>query len=209
MERLDLFAIPIFRGMLAGFDAERAALLGLVERERGGSAGLSVSNRGGFRSGNALHASPDPAMRYLVRAILEFSVGALGPLLGGFRSQDLALSECWANVDGPGAFHTPHCHHPAAWSGVVYVSAEQSLATDPASREGKIELLSPVPVPQAFAVPTGVTVAPRDGMILLFPAGLPHLVHPHHEESERVSIAFNLDVVERKRGGERDRPVES
>jgi hypothetical protein len=65
-------------------------------------------------------------------------------------------------------------------------------------------------VPQAFASPTGITV-------ILFPAGLPHLVHRNEAEAEaeaaaeapatparqsecerpRVTIAFNLDVISR------------
>jgi uncharacterized protein (TIGR02466 family) len=139
-------------------------------------------------------------MQYLVREILRFSVGALGPVLGGFEGRDLALTDCWVNVDGPGAFHTPHGHYPAAWSGVVYVRAEHTASPEPTSRDGKIELLCPVPVPEAFALPTGVTVAPRDGMILLFPSGLPHLVHPHRAARERIGIAFNLAVVPRARG---------
>ncbi|HVU04600.1 MAG TPA: TIGR02466 family protein [Polyangiaceae bacterium] len=199
IERLGLFAVPVFRGVLESFGEKRDELLALVNGERAKTVGLSVSNRGGYRSHDALHAVDAPGAQYLTRAVLEFAVRALRETGMTFADTDLVLSSSWANVDGPGCFHSPHSHYPAHWSGVLYVSVAGCAAEDPSVRDGKIELLNPLPAPQAFHAPTGVTFTPKDGMILLFPGVLSHLVHPHRAQVERVSIAFNLDVLPRRR----------
>jgi uncharacterized protein (TIGR02466 family) len=198
IERYDFFAIPAWRGEVEGFSTERDGLLELARRERRASEGLRVSNQGGFRSHDALHEVDAPSARFFARAVLEFGVRALRDVVGGFSGRDLALTSSWANIDGPGTWHTPHCHYPAQWSGVLYVATDGCASDDPQIRAGKIELLSPLPAPQAFLQPTGVTFTPKDGMILLFPGVLQHLVHPHQSPTERVSIAFNVDVVPRR-----------
>lgn len=195
IERHDFFAIPAWRGELEGFSAEREGLLELVRSERQKAPGRRASNQGGFRSHDALHEVDSPSARFFARSVLEFGVRALREVVGGFAGRDLALTSSWANVDGAGNWHTPHCHYPSQWSGVLYVATAGCSSEDPEVRAGKIELLNPLPAPQAFLQPTGITITPKDGMILLFPGVLQHLVHPHHEPLDRVSIAFNLDVV--------------
>lgn len=195
IERHDLFAVPVWRGEIEEFSTERERLLELVRRERDASRGLEVSNRGGFRSHDAFHQVDAPSARFFARAVLEFGIRALRDTVGGFAGRDLALTSSWANIDGPGHWHSPHCHYPAQWSGVLYVATDGCASDDAQLRGGKIELLNPMPAPQAFSQPTGVTFTPKDGMILLFPGVLQHLVHPHESPTERVSIAFNLDVV--------------
>jgi uncharacterized protein (TIGR02466 family) len=197
VEHHDLFPVPVWHGALDGFGEHQAALVELVRREREASSGLRVSNQGGFRSAEDFHRLDSAAARYLSRSVLEFAVRALHSVTGGFAGKDLALTHCWANIDGPGHWHTPHCHYPSPWSGVAYVAAEGCASPDPEQRAGKIELLNPLPAPEAFGQPTGITFTPRDGSVLLFPGLLKHMVHPHQTAAERISVSFNLNVVPR------------
>ena len=38
------------------------------------------------------------------------------------------------------------------------------------------------------------TIAPEPGMMLLFPAWMPHMVHPFYGLGERIAISFNVRV---------------
>jgi hypothetical protein len=80
---------------------------------------------------------------------------------------------------------------------VLYVDAEPDTPADARDKSGKLELLNPIPLAESFGQPSGVTLTPRNGVVLLFPGSLSHLVHPSRSARERVSVSFNFDVVPR------------
>src|SRR5207244_5147357 len=121
------------------------------------------------------HAEP----RWVAGAVIDVARAALGDTYAGWRDAEPVLVESWVVAGGRGAWHVAHNHFPRTWSGVLYVSAEECVAKDdPSDRGGKIEFLSPIAAAQAFCSPSSVTYDPRDGLLLLFPGALQHLVHP-------------------------------
>jgi uncharacterized protein (TIGR02466 family) len=187
------FSVPVYTGTLPEFEELRAGLvdLGLSLRER--TAGVSVSNRGGWHSETNLHLLDDDRARALAAALIAFSQQALRESYPG-REVQARITECWINVAGKGAWHSPHDHFPAHWSGVLYVSARHVRAAAEDDRAGCIELLNPIPLARAFGLPSGIAYEPKDGLILLFPGPIQHLVHPNPSDEDRISIAFNLVV---------------
>src|SRR5207253_1842917 len=92
--------------------------LALFLRDRTG--GVSISNRGGWHSEPNLHQLEDERARALTKALIEFSETALRDSYAG-KSVRAQITESWINVAGKGAWHSPHDHFPAHWSGVLYV----------------------------------------------------------------------------------------
>ena len=189
IEALRLFAVPVFVG-----DAG-ANLTPIAESIRAihaaNPAGVSASNEFGWHSPRtALLSWPE-----VTGPLLDFALHALAKAHDGWRDCLPRLSAAWANVDGMGAWHSPHTHCPANWSGVFYISAAAATRDD--SNGGKIELLNPVPMPYTFGAETGACLTPKDGMIVLFPGVLSHLVHPNRTSHPRVSVGFNVSIDRR------------
>jgi len=114
---------------------------------------------------------------------------------GSFEPRVLDL---WAIVAPAGGWLAPHQHYPAPWSGVLWVSAEHTASGElGADSAGRLELMNPVPLAESFGQARGATIAPKDGVLVLFPGVLDHFVHPARAIEPRVSLSFNLDVVQR------------
>jgi uncharacterized protein (TIGR02466 family) len=86
-------------------------------------------------------------------------------------------------------------HSSATWSGTYYVSAgDPSPADRPGA--GNLAFLDPILAGQmsffSGILPEFYEFFPRQGLMVLFPAYLQHLVLPYLGERPRISIAFNL-----------------
>ena len=120
-----------------------------------------------------------------------------------FKSNELQM-EGWINVNPPGAFNVPHAHPSFALSGTYYVSIpSDSASIAPDAHSGAFEFLDPrvnaaaLSIEGATCFDPGVIVKPKAGLLIIFPSYLRHWVYPNEEESERVSIAFNIRYLKR------------
>lgn len=198
IELLRHFSVPIYSCVVDGFDAHQVPLGEALRKVRASSPGVRLTNRGSWHSESNLHLSPEPELEWAAARIRELALGALHDLYQGWRSAEPRIVDCWSVIGGRGAWHTAHQHYPRLWSGVFYVSAERSVdARDPTDRGGKIEFLNPISVPMAYFTPPSISYNPRDGLILLFPGALLHMVHPNPTDEERVIMSFNIDVVDK------------
>jgi uncharacterized protein (TIGR02466 family) len=189
-----LFGLPVHAGPIEGFDDRRAELVAMLTSLMEKEAGIQLTNRGGgWHSKNDLHLRDDPSARWLGEALTTFCDRALEGAYPG-RVARTRLTECWANVCGKGAWHTPHDHFPAHWSGVLYVAARHCLADADDDRAGRLELMNPIPLARAFGQPAGILYEPIDGGIVLFPGALQHFVHPNPSHELRISVSFNVVV---------------
>ena len=189
---------PLFPSPLLQFkheDADRLNQLLLSEAEaiRQGSAGVNKSNQRGWHSEPDLFRREDPGIKELCRFIVQ----AVQTAEQKTSSQKEIPSQMqvmgWININGTGAFNTPHAHEGFRWSGCYYVNQPKVAE----GRSGYIEFLDPRSGIQAWPVKgasfgnTKVALRPSAGSLLLFPSYLVHWVYPNEEEDERVSIAFN------------------
>jgi uncharacterized protein (TIGR02466 family) len=142
-----------------------------------------------WQSGHGLH-DLDP-FRALVVCIDEAAESVLAYLK--VAHERLKITGCWANVSAPGAGHPVHNHPNNYLSGVYYVRTHRGADT--------INFLDPRPQPAIIRPPvTGLTadntdevvVRVKDGMLLMFPAWLPHSVDPNRSGHVRISIGFNI-----------------
>lgn len=103
------------------------------------------------------------------------------------------LENSWVNFGKRGESHKQHVHPGHKISGVYYfrVSREQ----------GSIVFQNPNPVSNTCEFPSGqifssfTNVIPYDGDIILFPSWLSHGTTESTSDEERISIAFNIDLI--------------
>ncbi len=116
---------------------------------------------------------------------------------------DIRLREMWVNVNQKGNWNMPHIH-AVKWSGVIYISGETAPEPKPKPkpkelkkmREGDTVFLNPVPEAAYFGQPNSVPYSFKPGQMLFFPGYLMHMVAPHKSDKERITFAFNVDLVQ-------------
>jgi uncharacterized protein (TIGR02466 family) len=201
-----LFATPIVVHDWPDSDAHNADLQQLVMSREAGDAknGITRSNAGGWQSSGNLITWKEPCIDVFRRRIEMLVTKLLQELvrdLGKDRSFRLLL-DAWANVNRRGDYNVVHTHPNCMYSGVYYVAPGKPDPDVP--HGGLLELLDPREAANYIQVTNTVLDARhffdnKPGRMLLWPSWVKHMVHPFAGDGERISIAFNVNVVEDKR----------
>jgi uncharacterized protein (TIGR02466 family) len=178
--------------------ATNAGLENAVRARAGAQAGVRVSNTGGWQSQPDLFDWPEPEVRKLAaeldRAIQHYvSFGQAAPApLKLYRAG-------WANMNRAGDYNSLHNHPQQHLAAVYYVKASP-LGSNGAP-DGLLELRDPRPAAGFYAHPAmfnayPVRIAPEPGMLVIFPAWIDHMVHPHRGAEDRISLAINIKFAD-------------
>jgi uncharacterized protein (TIGR02466 family) len=197
-EPISLFAFPLFASVVDGHEAHDGPLRAHILELAGKHPGRVRSNRNAWHSAEEFAQSRDVHIAWVLQQVMAFATRALGSSYQEWAHSDLRLVQYWANVLGPGGWNAPHHHVPTHWSGVYYV-AVGPVGNGKDDFSGMIEFLNPNPYQSVLGRGGNFAYAPREGLVLLFPASMVHFVHAHTNEAPRVSIAFNLTVVPKAR----------
>ena len=175
--------------------ATNAGLEKAVRARAAAQPGVRVSNTGGWQSQPDLFEWPEPEVRTLAaeldRAIQQYvSFGQAAPVRLKIRRAG------WANVNRAGDYNNLHNHPQQHLAAVYYVKASPSGSAS----DGLLELRDPRPAAGFGGYETlfsayPMRFAPEAGMLVMFPAFVEHLVHPHHGPDERISLAINIQFV--------------
>ena len=101
------------------------------------------------------------------------------------------MYQSWANIFSPGGYAAVHHHGKAPISGLVYLSSIPG--------QGNIEFTNPMELVISTLPYLGdrtkvyKEVESLTGKIILFPGYLPHRVLVNNTDSDRISLAFNLN----------------
>ena len=165
-------------------------------------AGVTRSNVGGWHSGFDFFERDESCVRVLEERIMEMSGAVLRETTvarsGAARTFDCRLAG-WANVSRHGHYNSVHNHPNSLWSGTYYVSAGQPDPETPTN--GRFELLDPrtganmVRMADTIVQPRYL-IAPKPGLMMMFPSFVNHFVHPFFGSGERISIAFVMHGTE-------------
>lgn len=200
-KRLDLFTTPVLKAVLPDHTQANQALMAAITAKRStDSEGISRSNMGGWHSDVDMLDWGGETARRLVDFAIEVSAPQLADLHAAGKRDFRFAADMWANINPPGAQNAHHCHPGAIWSGVYYVDDGGRGETG-----GELVLEDPR-FPMAYmTVPDLVmrdsdgaparaqyAVAPKAGVLVMFPGWLGHSVRPHTGPRNRVSIALNL-----------------
>lgn len=185
-------------------EAHNAELQELVMAREAGDAqnGLVRSNSGGWQSLGNLITWKEPCIDVFRRRIEKLVSNLLQELIrdmGKNRSFNLYI-DSWANINRRGDYNVVHTHPNCMFSGVYYVTRGNPDPDVP--HGGLLEMLDPREAANYVQVTDTVLDARvffenKPGRMLLWPSWVKHMVHPHVGDGERISIAFNVNVMER------------
>ena len=199
-----LFATPVAAIEVPDAAARNARLAQAILAQRERVPSIQSSNAGGWHSGRDLLAwgGEDAAF---VLALAQSAATRLTADRAGQPVQPRWVVQAWANVNGPGDGNICHYHPGSFWSGTYYVD-DGGCAAEP-GLGGEFEMLDPRGATPSMYAPTlafagedgrsagsAETIAPRPGLLVLFPSWLFHQVRPYRGTALRISIAFNLGV---------------
>ena len=159
------------------------------------------SNAGGWQSPGNLITWKEEPVRELHHRIETLVFNLIDQIIrdDGRQRQFRLITDAWANVNRHGDYNVVHTHPNCMWSGVYYVTKGQP---DPAiAQNGLLEILDPREAANYIQIKNTILdgrefVENVPGRMLLWPSWLKHMVHPYSGEGARVSIAFNVTVVE-------------
>ncbi len=173
----------------------------LLLKEAEDKDGLHRSNAGGWQSSGNLVSWPEPCAQQLRQRIETLVFNLMDQIIRdqGHKRFFRLIIDCWGNINRSGDYNVVHTHPNCMWSGVYYVSKGQP---DPAiPQNGMLEIIDPREAANYIQVKNTILDAREfvdnvPGRMLLWPSWLKHMVHPYTGEGERISIAYNVTVVE-------------
>jgi len=180
-----IFPVPLVTHVDENFSKYKEELTAWVYKERDRVPSDPHSNIEGYQSAKGLYKRPDFA---------EFTkhFGAVfGPVLSKYFCTRYTfecsydLTNCWFNINYPGAFNLLHCHPGVDLVCVFWLKAPKN--------SGNLGLQNP----HVFTCNNMVegemyTVEPYEGEFVFFPASILHLVSQNKSTEDRISFAFNF-----------------
>lgn len=188
------FGVPILDTEIPNFSSHRQALIDVFQKLRADDTPDMVrSNQGGWHSIDTLHQSTDPEIHWLTQEILRIGTHSIRRMEGDDFKGKISMTSLWVNINGAGNWNMPHSHLPNEWSGVAYISVNNN-GTKQAARDGDLIFINPLPMGKQFKRPPSISYTPSNGKLFFFPGYLLHMVAPHHDSQDRISVAFNFKL---------------
>lgn len=205
----ELFPTPLLRFEIADAEKLNKALLKEIAKRRAADGGIKKSNRKGWHSASDLFERKEPAQAALAQQLLRMIAQSTRQVAPEADFTNLELvADGWINVNPTGGYNSPHDHVGAFWSGCYYAQ----VPDDVEGQGGAIEFLSPhKPLPGKALIKGPITadkvsIRPKAGTVLIFPASMVHWVHPNDSAQDRVTIAFNGHFRQKRPGSAILRP---
>jgi len=159
-------------------------------RKRDEGRFLSNQENTSWQSNDGLETNPIfiGAVRQIKRVMRDEIMPFMGVKKDSF---DIEFHNSWGNINGFGAWNSPHLHNGCFYSGAMYIRADGD--------EGDIVFVDKDPkvvsdMPAAPRLHDNVRITPRTGDLLMFPSAAMHMVAPNLTDKERYSISFNMQV---------------
>ena len=190
-----LFPVPMYQKVLPRFAEKQTDTVAVIQQLRTECDGVVRSNAGGWHSLDNLHKSEDPNIAWIMQRALQITKDCIEDYYGSSKEGQLHLVAAWANINSAGNWNAPHSHLPCQWSGCFYVKIDEAGGQ---INDGNIVFLDPLPLGPQFRKSSNAVMRPKTGMMLIFPSYLMHMVEPHNNDEDRISIAFNFQWVDKK-----------
>jgi uncharacterized protein (TIGR02466 family) len=157
--------------------------------------GRKVSNYGGWQSNDLRFDDKD--MKPLLDVVVE-KMNSLKEYLGFKQDKKISIENYWVNINQKGDFNKLHKHPFSLFSASYYVKVPKD--------SGQIHFMNPINEHNYTIRQETINefnyfnsnewhVQPEEGTLIVFPSWLNHLVLPNEGEEERISIAFNTQLV--------------
>ena len=164
--------------------------------------GVRKSNAGyqGYHSKDIRDLNNLPGTNQLLKQIIN-AVNAIHQIS---RQGDLQLTNFWINISGKGSSNTPHTHSGLTYSGVFFIKVPKEMKggrflfyrnfneADLISTEYMGHFKEGYQM-QGYDYPIN-TISPKENMLVVFPAWVPHAVEINLSDEERISLSFNFKL---------------
>ena len=129
------------------------------------------------------------------RELISYVNASVKGILGFLKItyESFFITGCWANISAKGARHKTHTHPNNFLSGVYYVQAAEG-ANSITFEDPRPQTYVMAPAPTELRLESaGSNIMPvKEGMLIVFPAWLPHSVGINKSDRERISVSFNV-----------------
>jgi|TARA_R110001592_G_scaffold76375_3_gene230517 uncharacterized protein (TIGR02466 family) len=147
--------------------------------------GRDISNHGGFQTQDLTNEN----------ILGEIHKKSEQLILANYKlfAKKIKILNVWINVNKKRDFNKIHLHPGSHFSGIYYLNGSK--------KGGELEILrddATLFSDQSQFLPddtdfiTTFKIQPKDNLFILFPSQLKHMVLPHYDEGERISVSFNI-----------------
>lgn len=181
MKKIDLFPTTIYTDHIVSYETLAKAKNLAREMQQQNGYYNTASIRLGWQSSKDIYVQP-------VFAVLAENV--LRYVKTNITNHMVFISSMWVNVHEKHGFNHVHVHRQAWLSGVIYLDCNE--------QSGKLRFCDPRPAAD-YADPITESIyeyQPVIGDMFLFPGYLPHLVEPNLSDEPRISVSFNIELVQ-------------
>lgn len=196
---MKLQSIPIFPSLIHvvkcdEFESYQNDLVSWIYKYKNEHLGVEKSNVGGYQSSSDFY-NGENFVEYLDKIFYE-----LDYFKQLFKVTAFKLKNAWININHPGCYNRSHLHPESEISGVWWIKIPES--------SGVLQFESPFEYTQHRLINSynenirtstnmydSFYLQPIEGTIALFPSDLRHFVDVNKSKEDRISIAFNLDIV--------------
>lgn len=162
---------------------------------------VNKSNAGGWQSPGNLVQHEAPAVQALKHRIETLIFNLTDQVIRDDGQQRVfrLIIDAWGNINRHGDYNVVHAHPNCMWSGCYYVDQGQPDTSIP--QNGLLEIIDPREAANYIQIRNTIFDAKQfvenlPGRMVIWPSWLKHMVHPYMGEGERISIAFNVNVIE-------------
>lgn len=193
-EFLDLFPTKMVRAELDDFEAPTQDLIKLIREMEKANKGLTTD----YRENNPLEY--DREGPNWLRAQINQTVIAYLKSIGIDYAVNWQI-HAWANINRAGDYHDPHNHPHAYLSGTYYLKMPGEGAKKRQRNDVRPNAITFYDPRTGFNmssikgdpyVDPELTVMPKPGLLMMWPAALMHFVHPNLSDETRISLSFNI-----------------
>lgn len=189
-----LFPVPLFRIQLEDFAQHRNAIVDFALKMREQDPGVNRSNVGGWHSGEIKKYFDEAPLNWIHQQIVAGAESGITQSRQIEASFNVQIGSAWFVINQKHAWNSPHTHMPSQWSGVIYLSVNEENA---GKQGGRIVFVDPIPLGPAYRNLINAQIDPVEGLMLIFPSYLTHMVAPHSSDHERISLSFNFHALQK------------
>lgn len=153
-----------------------------------------VSNVGGYQSISNFHTFDEEFnfTPFIEKVWSQICEGISVLETENFRDRlkigdEIKLLNTWFNINTIDAYNAPHTHPGCLLSGVLWLRVPENC--------GDIYFVHPREFETYYTSDRIYQIKPKEGTMILFPSYFCHGVYKNENESERISLAFNLDFA--------------
>lgn len=192
LSRSDWFSTPLLFFEWEEYNIHKDKLIENINNIKVSNDSESRSNVNGWQSHKKLFNENfmSPIMNFISSSVFESLTE-----LNVDESCSFHITQMWANVNYKHSYHKSHQHNGSFLSGVFYLKTPTECGNIYFEDPRNLWCLLPVRYSKHDMFSRmEVECTPKEGCLILFPSYLSHRVGMNHNDDERISVSFNVEI---------------